>query len=313
MIAQAIRVRVSDLADYDAASAQGTLLPLVGVIAFVLLRRRLTDGISESGAPAATGPRDGDGLRIERMPEAVARSLHPVFHALSEVLTRLRLPALYAAMGFCLRYLVAPMVVVVVLAFSDAAQGRVEAVSFRDRDGRAVALETDGVIVSGRFRPEAALLSDSHLDRDPGTGGPVIDQFGRCSDPSYFAAGNLLRAAETSGWCWREGVDTARRIVADIAENGAQPAYAAPLPIRFSHPALRFVVPQRIAPGGAGGAMVQMQLGLDRPFSGRLVARSAGKVLWAGRLSGAAVRRVLAPLAPILNARPGAPVDLGLE
>jgi NADPH-dependent 2,4-dienoyl-CoA reductase/sulfur reductase-like enzyme len=192
-------------------------------------------------------------------------------------------------------------------------QGRVEAVSFRDRDGGAVTLETDGVIVSGRFRPEAALLSDSHLERDPGTGGPVIDQFGRCSDPSYFAAGNLLRAAETSGWCWREGVDTARRIVADIARKGAQPATIAPLPIRFSHPALRFVVPQRIALGGADGAMVQMQLGLERPFSGRLVARSAGKVLWAGRLSGAPVRRVLAPLAPILRAQPDAPVDFALE
>ncbi|MDM7933663.1 FAD/NAD(P)-binding oxidoreductase [Tabrizicola sp.] len=190
---------------------------------------------------------------------------------------------------------------------------RVEAVSFFDRYGGAVSLETDGVIVSGRFRPEAALISDSHLERDPGTGGPVVDQFGRCSDPSYFAAGNLLRAAETSGWCWREGVDTARRIVADIARYGVQPATNAPLPIQFSHPALRFVVPQGIAPGGSQGAMVQMQLGLERPFSGRLVARSAGKVLWSGRLSGAPVRRVLAPLAPILHARLSAPVDLALE
>lgn len=190
---------------------------------------------------------------------------------------------------------------------------RVEAVSFRDRNGGAVTLETDGVIVSGRFRPEAALLSASHLERDPGTGGPLIDQFGRCSDPSYFAAGNLLRAAETSGWCWREGVDTARRIVADIARNGAKPATNAPLPIRVADPTLRFVVPQRIAPGGTDGAMDQMQLGLERPFSGRLVARSGGKVLWAGRISGAPVRRVLAPLAPILRTQPDAPVDLALE
>lgn len=190
---------------------------------------------------------------------------------------------------------------------------RVEAVSFRDRDGRGATLETDGVIVSGRFRPEAALIADSHLERDPGTGGPVVDQFGRCSDPSYFAAGNLLRAAETSGWCWREGVDAARRIVADIARYGAQPVPETPQPIRLAHPALRFVVPQRIAPGIADGAMDQMQLGLERPFSGRLVARSAGKELWSGRLSGAPVRRVLAPLAPLLRAPLDAPVDLALE
>jgi hypothetical protein len=166
------------------------------------------------------------------------------------------------------------------------------------------------VILGSELVSLSAIMTCRHLGIVPLV---MIDQFGRCSDPRYFAAGNLLRAAETSGWCWREGVDTARRIVADITRNGAHPAAITRLPIRFSCPALGFVVPQRIAQGGAAGAMVQMQLGLERSFSGRLVARSAGKVLWSGRLSGAPVRRILAPLAPILQARPNAPVDLALE
>src|SRR3546814_7294688 len=55
--------------------------------------------------------------------------------------------------------------------------------------------------------PEATLVRMGHLAFDPHSGGPVVDQFGRCSDPAYFAAGNLLRPVETAGWSWREGAD----------------------------------------------------------------------------------------------------------
>ena len=45
---------------------------------------------------------------------------------------------------------------------------------------------------------------------DPGSRGPSIDQYGRCSDPAYFAAGNVLRAVETAGWSYAEGVGVGR-------------------------------------------------------------------------------------------------------
>ncbi|MBT8154184.1 NAD(P)/FAD-dependent oxidoreductase [Epibacterium ulvae] len=46
----------------------------------------------------------------------------------------------------------------------------------------------DAVVITGAFRPKNALLRASHLVVDPSTRGPEIDQFGRCSDPVYFAA-----------------------------------------------------------------------------------------------------------------------------
>ena len=51
----------------------------------------------------------------------------------------------------------------------------------------------------------------------PAVAAQSIDQFGRCSDPSYFAAGNLLRPVETAGWSFREGSRIAGCIADDLA------------------------------------------------------------------------------------------------
>ncbi len=83
---------------------------------------------------------------------------------------------------------------------------RVEAV--RLRDGREIAC--DGVLLTGQFLPEASLARLSHLDVDRHSGGPAVDQYGRCSDGAYFAAGNLLRPIETAGWSFREGTGDRR-------------------------------------------------------------------------------------------------------
>ena len=96
----------------------------------------------------------------------------------------------------------------------------------------------------------------------------MVDQFGRCSDPAYFAAGNLLRPVETAGWSFREGSGSA----------AASPTiWQGPLP-RPSHRAARstaahgvkLVVPQRLAlPLGRGG-LRQLQLRVDRAVTGEL-------------------------------------------
>ena len=50
--------------------------------------------------------------------------------------------------------------------------------------GGAATIACDGVLLTGCFVPEAALVRASHLVLDPGSGGPAVDQFGRCSDPT---------------------------------------------------------------------------------------------------------------------------------
>jgi len=173
----------------------------------------------------------------------------------------------------------------------------VEAIEYSDAAGQH-RIEADGVIISGRFRPEAALLHASHLAVDPGTGGPSIDQYGRASDPSYFCTGNLLRPAETSSWCWHEAVETAGRIVQDLASPIGGPEG---ISLRVVDPALRFVVPQRLVKSDAPGAMAHMQLRLSRPASGYLSAMAGGKTLWSDFVQSRPERRVFAPLKPLLK------------
>ncbi|MBE9638847.1 NAD(P)/FAD-dependent oxidoreductase [Salipiger mangrovisoli] len=185
-------------------------------------------------------------------------------------------------------------------------KGRVEAVSFTDMTGQRLAIETDGVIISGRFLPESALLRASHLEVDPLSGGPVTDQHGRCSDPAFFAAGNLLRPAETSGFCWREGRRAAAHVVADLARPRDMDRHT--VAIRAEDPAIGFVSPQRVVIGRESSASGPLHVGLALPLNGVLQATSAGRVLWSGAGKARPVRRVHLPLDKILAARPEADI-----
>ena len=150
----------------------------------------------------------------------------------------------------------------------------------------------DGIVVTGAFRPEDALLRASHLARDPGSGGPVIDAFGRCSDPAYFAAGNLLRAIETAGHCWAEGRATARAIIRALAGGLPPPAPA----LTLAGDALKYALPQRPA---AGGAHPVLQLRVRRPARGRLRLIVDGAELAARDLSALPERRITLPMPPL--------------
>ncbi len=132
-------------------------------------------------------------------------------------------------------------------------------------------LDCDGVVVTGAFRPENALLRASHLAVDPGTRGPVIDQFGRCSDPAYFAAGNVLRPVETAPWCWDEGRRVALAILA--AAKGQLPDPAQARPLQTKDTAVAWHMPQRIVQAGEtppNAAFGTLQIGLNRPVKATL-------------------------------------------
>lgn len=111
-----------------------------------------------------------------------------------------------------------------------------------ENEGNVRRMACDGVIFTGRFVPEAALFHDGPFLRDQGSGGPVIDPYFRTSDPSYFAAGNMLHPVETSGWCWADGVAAADAIAADL--KGGLPVDNS-VEIR-SAPPLKYVYPQRL-------------------------------------------------------------------
>lgn len=171
-------------------------------------------------------------------------------------------------------------------------EARVRAVILRHSDCSEERLETDGLILTGAFRPEASLVRSSHLAFDPATGGPEVDEYGRCSDPCYFAAGNLLRPVETAGWSWTEGVAVAAAM--RRALDGGLPGGPG-LRLRMTGDALRYAMPQRIA-GGDAPALTHLQIRLDRPARGELSLHAGGLLLARRRIDGLPERRILLPL-----------------
>ena len=170
----------------------------------------------------------------------------------------------------------------------------VEGLEYLDPAGKLQFIEGDGIIVSGKFRPESALLGNSHLAVDAATGGPIIDQFGRSSDPAYFCTGNLLRPVETSSWCWHEAVETAHRLAQDL--NHRPRATKILSNFASAHPAIKFVLPQRLIIGDNSNAMTHMQIRLLQPFSGKLVAQSGESILASKYIKSRPERRILLPL-----------------
>jgi NADPH-dependent 2,4-dienoyl-CoA reductase/sulfur reductase-like enzyme len=165
--------------------------------------------------------------------------------------------------------------------------GRVEAV--RLHDGREIAC--DGVLLTGRFLPEASLARLSHLAVDGRSGGPAVDQYGRCSDDAYFAAGNLLRPIETAGWSFREGAAIADYIADDLA--GGLPAAGDEITL-VAGEGVKFVVPQRLS--RVAPLRGRLQLRVDRPISGQLRVSSEEAVLYKRRISTRPERRILIDL-----------------
>lgn len=117
---------------------------------------------------------------------------------------------------------------------------RVEAVEIRHLDsGETEKVECDTVVFSGDWIPENELARHGKLTIDPGTGGPRIDAAYRTSARGIFAAGNLLRGAETADTSALEGRRAAQAIC-EFLQGNRWPEQA--LPIEVETPIL-WIVP----------------------------------------------------------------------
>jgi thioredoxin reductase len=170
-------------------------------------------------------------------------------------------------------------------------RGRVEAVKIR-RDGDVETIACDGVLFTGQFTPEASLFMTSGLAMDWGSAGPAIDQAGRCENPIYFAAGNVLRAVETGGWAFREGRAIGAALAADILE-----APSAAVPIRVTHdPQIKLVVPNLIRSGASlPGGLKDFQLRFAKLSRGTLSLKVDGREVWRHRGTWRPENRIMAP------------------
>ncbi|MCB1833081.1 MAG: FAD-dependent oxidoreductase [Geminicoccaceae bacterium] len=189
---------------------------------------------------------------------------------------------------------------------------RVEAVEITGPDGTTETLATDGLIVTGDFVPEATLVLSGPLALDPATRGPAIDPWYRCSDPAFFAAGNLLRPVETAGWSWNEGRQAGRVIARALA--GRLPAPVARATIRITGEPLKYAMPQILAtmPDSETPPMTAVQLRVTRRTRGRLVARLEGRTILERTIDAAPERRILVPLSALPRGLSGE-IELSVE
>ncbi len=176
---------------------------------------------------------------------------------------------------------------------------QVRAVVVEDHKGNRRTIDCDGVILTGRFTPEASLARSGHLAVDPASGGPVVDQFGRCSDPAYFAAGNILRPVETAGWSWNEGRQIGRWVADDL--TGKLPQHDRELQITTANQLIKFAMPQKILLPCQKTGMQDLQLRFSRAAKGNLVALSDEEVIWKRRMNVLPERRVLVPLDTVVG------------
>jgi NADPH-dependent 2,4-dienoyl-CoA reductase/sulfur reductase-like enzyme len=121
---------------------------------------------------------------------------------------------------------------------------RVEGVELVDgKNGEVFRLPCDMVVVTGKFRPDSALIFDSPIEEDPLTSGPIVDLNLQTSVPTIFAAGNILRGANMHDLCALEGRQAARSILRVLKSPDLRTDEW--IPIRVEPP-IRYVVPQRI-------------------------------------------------------------------
>ncbi len=155
----------------------------------------------------------------------------------------------------------------------------------------------DGVIFTGEFVAESSLLRMGHLDVDPSTGNPVIDQFGRCSDSDYFATGNMTHPVETAGYCWKQGLQTAQQVYASL--KGELDQYQRRINVISTSPIIKYIIPQILAltvkgdyQSGKHIAMDCFQIRVSKAVKGQLSIRSGAKTLVQKKINTLPERRI---------------------
>lgn len=187
---------------------------------------------------------------------------------------------------------------------------RVEALVVETAENGPLSIDCDGLIVSGKFTPESSLARCGHLEIDPDTGGPRVDQFGRCSDPVYFAAGNILRPVETAGWSWNEGRQIAQFVANDLA--GALVDHDTAVRVFAGDDLIQYVMPQLISTPNDGLGFHQLQLRFTGPAKGRLYALRNEKTVWSKNINSLPERRIQIPISSLLTDGNGA-IELKFE
>ena len=98
-------------------------------------------------------------------------------------------------------------------------KNRIESVEVTDKNGKKRQIECDGILFTGKFIPEVTITRNSHLEINKQTGQPLVDKSGRCSDPAYYAVGNIINKKANISWkCWWQGRKLAQQILKQMGK-----------------------------------------------------------------------------------------------
>ncbi|MCK6451835.1 MAG: NAD(P)/FAD-dependent oxidoreductase [Alphaproteobacteria bacterium] len=189
-------------------------------------------------------------------------------------------PMSYAAVAALARALAGVPTHLAARVVDIAGGGCVEAVEI-EQAGRRRTIACDAVVFAGDFVPDVPLARAASLAIGRATQGPEVDQLGRTSLAGVFAAGNVLRAVESSGFAAIEGARVGAAAAAYAAgrigwRDGATPIALAP---QFA-----YLVPQLWAfdDGGVAALPASLRAGQDLAAA-RIGLRHDGSLLWQGR------------------------------
>ncbi|MFJ3583192.1 NAD(P)/FAD-dependent oxidoreductase [Streptomyces sp. NPDC090127] len=169
-------------------------------------------------------------------------------------------------------------------------RGRLAGVRVRHADGREGLIRCDTAVFTGDWIPEHELARAGGVPLDAGTRGPAVDGAHRTEVAGVFAAGDVLRGAESAASAAAEGRAAADAVLRYL--SGA-PWPVGAVPLRAAG-AVRWVAPNLIAAGSAAGpyglgAGRSFLLRVAEPLTCPLVEiRQGDRVLHRGRLLGTA-------------------------
>lgn len=166
---------------------------------------------------------------------------------------------------------------------------RVESIEFRKADGSTRSLPCDSVIFTGRFTGEYTLIRKSHLAYEAETGRPLFDQYGRCSDPCYYATGNMTHPADMGDQCYQEG----QRIgyfVAQSLKYQENPTYTVPVHLDDT---FRLSAPNRVTGGHQHNKPVTLNVRVNHYYKGTIVVRDGDRELYREKHRCLPERRIL--------------------
>ncbi len=149
-------------------------------------------------------------------------------------------------------------------------QRRVEGVELTHlTSGQVEQVECDTVVFTGDWMPEQELARTGGLALHEGSHGPRVDSAFRSTRPGVFAAGNVVRGAETADVSALEGRAAASHI-ARYLEGSAWPRASLPIEVE---PPLEWIFPNALAPETRAG---------DFKFRVRRFCRNASVAIYQG-------------------------------